>query len=76
MGFDSREATPGFKRQIVILNAETRSFQRASIVMQQVIGLSVSTNTIQRITLEAGEELVAAKQSDWSEVLSGEVVIP
>jgi hypothetical protein len=76
MGFDSREATPGFKRQIVILNAETRSFQRASIVMQQVIGLSVSTNTIQRITLEAGEELVAAKQSDWSEVLSGEVMIP
>jgi hypothetical protein len=76
MGFDSREATPGFKRQIVILNAETRSFKRASIVMRDVVGLCVSTNTIERISLEAGEELAAAKEGDWSEVLTGEVVVP
>lgn len=76
MGFDSREATPGFKRQIVILNAETRSFKRASIVMKQVVGFPVSTNTIERISLEAGEELAAAKAGGWSEVLTGEVVAP
>ncbi len=76
MGFDSREATPGFKRQIVILNAETRSLKRASIVMKDVVGLCVSTNTIERISLEAGEELAAAKEDDWSEVLTGEVVVP
>jgi hypothetical protein len=76
MGFDSREATPGFKRQIVILNAETRSFKRASIVMKEVVGLCVSTNTIERISLEAGEELATAKKDDWSEVLTGEVVVP
>jgi len=76
MGFNTREATPGFKRQIVILNAETRSFKRASIVMKDVVGLSVSTNTIERISLEAGEELAAAKRDDWSAVLTGEVVVP
>lgn len=76
MGFDTRQATPGFKRQIVILNAETRSFKRASIVMRDVVGLCVSTNTIERISLEAGEELSAAKEDDWSEILSGEIVVP
>jgi len=76
MGFDTREATPGFKRQLVILNAETRSFKRASIVMNDVLGLSVSTNTIERISLEAGRELAAAREDDWSEVLTGEVVPP
>ena len=76
MGFDTRQATPGFKRQIVILNAETRSFKRASIVMKEVVGFCVSTNTIERISLEAGEELSAAKEDDWSEILSGEIVVP
>lgn len=76
MGFNTREATPGFKRQIVILNAETRSFERASIVMKEVVGFCVSTNTIERISLEAGEELSAAKEDDWSEILSGEIVVP
>lgn len=76
MGFDSREATPGFKRHLVILNAETRSFKRASIVMKQVVGLDVSTNTIERISLEAGEELAAAKDQDWTTVLTGEIVVP
>ena len=76
MGLDSRESTPGFKRQLVILTAEPRSFKRASIVVQEVLGLSISANTIERICLEVGEELAEAKEGDWSEVLTGEVTPP
>lgn len=76
LGFDSRQSTPGFKRQLVILNAETRSFKRASIVMKRVIGLEVSTNTIERICLEVGNDLEAAQQAQWQTVLTGEVPVP
>jgi len=33
LGFDPRESTPGFKRQVTVLNGEVRSFNRVSIVM-------------------------------------------
>jgi hypothetical protein len=73
LGLDTRESTPGFKRQVLILNAETRSLDRASVVMERVLGFSVSTNTIGRICLEAGEDLAAAEQEKWQSVLTGEV---
>lgn len=76
LGLDSRESTPGFKRQLVILNAETRSLDRASVVMKRVLGFSVSTNTIERICLEAGEDLAAAEQEKWQTILTGEVPVP
>lgn len=44
--------------------------------MQEVLGLSISANTIERISLEVGEELAEAKEGDWSEVLTGEVTPP
>ncbi|HUP79039.1 MAG TPA: hypothetical protein VM260_10835 [Pirellula sp.] len=75
LGFDSREATPGFKRQLIILNAETRSFKRAAIVMKQVVGLEVSTNTIERISIQAGNDLAQAKQDNWTNIL-GKVADP
>jgi hypothetical protein len=34
LGLDTRESTPGFKRQIIVLNAEVRSMKRVSLVMQ------------------------------------------
>ena len=61
---------------MIILNAETRSFKRASIVMKRVVGLDVSPNTIERIALEVGNELEAAEQAQWQNVLDGEVVVP
>ena len=61
---------------MVILNAETRSFERAAIVMQSVVDLKVSTNTIERVSLEVGNELAVAEQDGWTDVLVGEVPVP
>ncbi|MEM0924810.1 MAG: LysR family transcriptional regulator [Planctomycetota bacterium] len=76
LGLDPRESTPGFKRQMVILDAETRSLKRASIVMKRVVGLDVSTNTIERVALEVGNDLEAAEQERWQNILTGEVPVP
>jgi hypothetical protein len=48
---------------MVILDAETRSLKRASIVMKRVVGLDVSTNTIERVALEVGNDLEVAEQA-------------
>jgi len=61
---------------MIVLNAETRSLKRASIVMKRVVGLDVSPNTIERIALEVGNELEAAEQEQWRTVLTGEVPVP
>ncbi len=61
---------------MIILNAETRSLKRASIVMQRVVGLSVSANTIERIALEVGNALEAAEPAQWKRVLTGEATVP
>lgn len=61
---------------MVILDAETRSLKRAAIVMKSVVGLQVSTNTIERVALEVGNDLEAAERAGWKDVLSGEVSVP
>ncbi len=71
LGLDPRESTPGFKRQLMILNGEIRSLKRVSIVMQHAFGLEVSPNTVDRITLEVGDDLQAAEQEKWKMVLKG-----
>ena len=38
LGLDPRESTPGFKRQLVVLNAELRSLKRAAMVTERVLG--------------------------------------
>ena len=76
LGFDSRESTPGVKRQVVLLNAETRSLKKASKTREQLTGLNVSTNTIERICLDLGEDLEWIAQDDWKTVLTGENVVP
>ena len=76
LGFDPRESTPGFKRHVTILNSETRSFKRAAILMDRVLGLKVSANTIERICLDVGGELADAEQEQWQSVLKGEVSVP
>jgi hypothetical protein len=64
MGFGSRQSTPGFKRQLIFINGETRSFKRASLLMDRVNGLKVSPNTIQRICLEVGQKLANATAAE------------
>lgn len=76
LGLDARESTPGFKRQVVVLNAETQSEKRAAYVIQQTLGFTVSPNTIGRLCQEAGEDLATAQADDWRGVLAGEVVAP
>lgn len=76
LGLDPRESTPGFKRQIVIANAHASSFKRASQLIEHLVGQKVSTNTIERICLDVGEELEAAEQQKWKSVINGEVPIP
>lgn len=76
LGLDSRESTPGLKRHMVILDAECRSLKRAVIVMKQVVGLHVSTNTIERVALEVGNDLEVAEAGGWQQVLTGEVTVP
>lgn len=61
---------------MIFLNAETRSLKRASIVMKRVVGFEVSTNTIERVSLEVGNDLEAAEQDHWRSVLAGEVPVP
>lgn len=61
---------------MIVLDAETRSLKRASIVMHRVVGLEVSPNTIERIALEVGNDLEAAEQEQWQAVLTGEVPVP
>lgn len=61
---------------MILLDAECRSLQRASIVMKRVVGLEVSPNTIERVALEVGNDLELAEQEGWRNVLSGEVPVP
>lgn len=76
MGFDARESTPGFKRHVVLLCAETRSYKRASIVLRRLTGLDASANTLERIALDVGEDLKTAENDKWTSVLQGEVPVP
>lgn len=76
LGLDPRESTPGFKRQLVILNSELRSLKRVRIVTDQVLGQKVSTNTVERICLDVADDLAAAEQREWNGVIDGEVPVP
>lgn len=44
--------------------------------MKRVLGLDVSTNTIERIALDVGNDLEAAEQEHWRKILTGEVPVP
>ena len=57
MGLDSRELTPAMVQRIVHAAAETRSSQRASLVLKHVGGNEVSPSTVQRVTHQVGMEL-------------------
>jgi hypothetical protein len=59
MGLDSRELTPAMTQRIVHAAAETRSSQRASLVLKHVGGNEVSASTVQRVTHQVGNRCFA-----------------
>ena len=61
MGLDSREVTPCLVRRIIFAVAETRSDERASIVLKEVGGNQISDSTVARIALQVGTELAEVR---------------
>jgi len=77
LGFDARESTPGLKRKLVFLNAESRSLRRAALSAERVLEIKISTNTIERICLNVGADLESAAAADnWHGVMDGEAIVP
>jgi len=69
LGFDARELTPGVIRKITVLGAETRSFKRAAIALQEA-DVNVSAKTVERVMHDVGEELAERRdippRSRWN----------
>lgn len=76
LGFDARQSTPELKRKLVLLNAESRSLRRAAISAERLLEIKVSTNTIERICLDVGEDLETAAADNWEGVIDGEAIVP
>jgi hypothetical protein len=64
LGFDARQLTPGMITHIVFAAAETRSFKRAVIILQQLGGAQVSDDTVQRVVGDVGGELAERRDAD------------
>ena len=64
LGLDARLLTPLLVQRIVVSGAETRSFTRAAIVMDQVGGQSVSAKMIQRVVGDVGGELAVRRDAN------------
>jgi hypothetical protein len=41
-----------------------------------VLGIEISTNTIERICLDVGVDLEAASENDWKDIIDGEAIVP
>ena len=73
LGIDSRDTTPGLTRAVVHLAAEIRSFERAEVTTQRVLGHKVPRSTIRRLAKQVGQELAALEalpeRSDGKEAI-------
>lgn len=57
MGMDCRQQTPELVRRVVFAAAETRSFGRAAVALEEIGGNRVSAKTIERVALQIGQEI-------------------
>lgn len=57
LGFEARALTPGVTFRVIHGAAETRSFERASVVLRKVGDVTISDDTIQRVVGRIGAEL-------------------
>lgn len=64
LGLDARVLTPLLVGRITNAGAESRSFERAAIVMKQVAGQPVSAKTIERVVHDVGGELAQRRDAD------------
>src|SRR5208283_1843128 len=64
LGFDARELTPLLIQRMTFAAAETRSFERAGLVMRNVGDQPVSAKTIERVVHDVGWELAQRRDSD------------
>jgi hypothetical protein len=63
LGFDARNLSPGLVERIIFSAAETRSFARATLVLEKVGDAVVSDNTVQRVVGDVGGELAARRDA-------------
>lgn len=63
LGLDARELSPGMVERITFSAAETRSFVRATLVLDKVGDVTVSDNTVQRVVGDIGRELAARRDA-------------
>lgn len=64
LGLNARQQTPTLAGRIVIVAAETRSFQRAVLVLRQVGDALVSAKTVERVVHDVGRELAERRDLD------------
>jgi hypothetical protein len=64
LGFDARELTPVLVQRMTRTAAETRSFARAALVMDEAVGVPVSAKTIERVVHDVGRELAERRDAD------------
>jgi hypothetical protein len=64
LGFDARQLTPVLVQRMTRTAAETRSFARAALVMDEAVGVPVSAETIERVVQDVGQELAARRDAD------------
>jgi len=63
LGFDARELSPGLVERITFFAAETRSFERAALLLRKAGDAMVSDNTVQRVVGDVGRELAARRDA-------------
>jgi len=63
LGFDARELSPGLVERITFSAAETRSFERATLILNKVGDATVSDNTVERVVGDVGRELTARRDA-------------
>lgn len=71
---DSREVTPELTKALIHLAGEVRSFKRAEVSAEKVLGQKISRSTIRRLTKQVGQEL--ADGNAQSEEDKKQVVVP
>jgi hypothetical protein len=72
---DSREVTPELTRAVIHLTAEIRSFERAEIAAERVLGHKLSRSSIRRLAQQVGGELAELAEQDQRSDKK-EVVVP
>jgi hypothetical protein len=64
LGLDARELSPGPLERVTFAAADTRSFERATIVLNKVGDATVARNTVERVAGDVGRELAERRDAD------------